>query len=345
MSKNKNISMAPFDPSAGKKSRKVPLPEVARLVSKRIGITIATEPPKINPMDVLKSAWVPTEKLYVNFGAQRVPEPLSQRDMYNEWNMIKATPLVCRYSPSEDRYYVADGQQHGCVWIMQYGLATKVPVWYIESEDEQLESILLMALNTGKHPMAKYFIHRTAINLNDADAIALEKALTDVDCFTAYKKKTPGAVTHISHLWQARDSYGLGSLSEVVGSMRRCWPTEKIAEPTMLGFLKLKEILEYQNAYTEELLSDIILECSSYFDSAKDMHLHINHAFMNTYPTNYKGMGVREKIASGIISIYEQVKPGYTFPKPFEITISILADEMVTVLDDTNDEEDEDDLV
>jgi hypothetical protein len=52
-------------------------------------------------------------------------------------------------------------------------------------------------------------------------------------------------------------------------------------------------------------------------------------------------MGVREKIASGIISIYEQVKPGYTFPKPFDITVSILADDLVT----NPVEEDEDELV
>jgi hypothetical protein len=224
---------------------------------------------------------------------------------------------------------------------MKYGPDALVPVFYVESEDENIESIQLLALNTDSEPMAKYFIHQTAIQTGDTNAIALEKALTDVDCFTAYKKKTPGSVTHISHLWQAQNGYGLEDLSEVVGSMRRFWPTEKIAEPTMLGFLKLKEILVNEDVYAEELLTDIISECSNYFASAKDMHLHINHAFMNTYPTNYKGMGVREKIASGIISIYEQVKPGYTFPKPFDIVVSILADDLVT----NPVEEDEDELV
>lgn len=339
MSKNKDTIMAPFDPSAGKKTRKVPLLEVAKAVSKRIGTKIATNPPDINPQDILKFAWVPVEKCWVNYLRQRFPEPKHQLKVLNKWNIHCATPLQCRYDPKEDRYYISDGQQHGSVWVMKYGAETLVPVFYVESEDENIESIQLLALNTDSEPMAKYFIHQTAIQTGDASAIALEKALTDVDCFTAYKKKTPGAVTHISHLWQAQSGYGLEDLGEVVGSMRRYWPTEKIAEPTMLGFLKLKEILEYQKVYTEELLTDIISECSNYFDSAKDMHLHINHAFMNTYPTNYKGMGVREKIASGIISIYEQVKPGYTFPKPFDITVSILADDLKIMAEDDSEDE------
>jgi hypothetical protein len=106
----------------------------------------------------------------------------------------------------------------------------------------------------------------------------------------------------------------------------------------MLGFLKTKEILEHEGTYTEDLLVDIIYTCSSYFSSAKDLHLHINHAFQTTYPTNYKGMGVREKIASGILSVYEQAKPEFTANKPFEIKVSVLTDSIdlseVEVADD-----------
>jgi hypothetical protein len=338
MSQKQEAVMAPFDPSAGKKTRKVPLSEVAKAVSKRIGVKIASKS-NTNPQDILKFTWAPLEKVWVNYGRQRFPEPRHQLKVHTKWNIFCVTPLQCRYDPKEDRFYVSDGQQHGSVWVMQYGLQTLVPVFYVESEDENIESIQLLALNTDSEPMAKYFIHQTAIKTGDQDAISLEKALTDVDCYTAYKKKTPGAVTHISHLWQARDGYGLEDLGEVVGSMRRFWPTEKIAEPTMLGFLKLKEILLTEKVYTEELLTDIISECSNYFASAKDMHLHINHAFEKTYPTNYKGMGVREKIASGIISIYEQAKPGYSFPKPFAIEVSILANDLVTdVGEETEDE-------
>jgi hypothetical protein len=338
MSQKQDAVMAPFDPSAGKKTRKVPLSEVAKAVSKRIGVKIANNS-TANPQELLKFTWAPLEKVWVNYGRQRYPEPKHQLKVFNKWNIHCVTPLQCRYDPKEDRYYVSDGQQHGSVWVMQYGLQTMVPVFFVESEDENIESVQLLALNTDSEPMAKYFIHQTAIQTGDKEAINLEKALTDVDCYTSYKKKTPGAVTHISHLWQARDGYGLEDLGEVVGSMRRFWPIEKIAEPTMLGFLKLKEILEQQKVYTEDLLTEVISECSNYFASAKDMHLHINHAFMTTYPTNYKGMGVREKIASGIISIYEQSKPGLLLPKPFAITISILADEIIaSTEEDTEDE-------
>jgi hypothetical protein len=338
MSQKQDASMAPFDPSAGKKTRKVPLVEVAKAVSKRIGTKIATKT-NVNPQDILKFTWAPLEKVFVNYGRQRYPEPKHQLKVFNKWNIHCVTPLQCRYDPVEDHYYVSDGQQHGSVWVMQYGLQTMVPVFYVESTDENIESVQLLALNTDSEPMAKYFIHQTAIQTGDVDAIALEKKLTDVDCFTAYKKKTPGAVTHISHLWQARDSYGLDDLGEVAGAMRRFWPLEKIAEPTMLGFLKLKEILVFEKQYTEDLLTDIISECSNYFSSAKDMHLHINHAFEKTYPTNYKGMGVREKIASGIISIYEQAKPDFVSAKPFAIDVSIMADEIITDLDEVFEDE------
>jgi hypothetical protein len=338
MSKNQDAIMAPFDPSVGKKTRKVPLGDVAKAVSKRIGVKIPSTS-NVNPQDVLKFCWANLEDVFVNYGRQRFPEPKHQLKVYTKWDIHCVTPLHCRYDPKEKRFYVSDGQQHGSVWAMQYGLKTMVPVFYVESEDENIESIQLMALNTGSEPMAKYFIHQTAIQTGDKAAIDLEKTLTDVDCYTSYKKKTPGAVTHISHLWQARDGYGLEDLGEVIGAMRRYWPQEKIAEPTLLGYLKLKEILQDQKVYTEELLSDIIDECSNKFSSAKDMHLHINHAFMKKYPTNYKGMGVREKIASGIISIYEQIKPGYGFSKPFEITVSIMSNEIITTLeDDTEDE-------
>jgi hypothetical protein len=49
--------------------------------------------------------------------------------------------------------------------------------------------------------------------------------------------------------------------------------------------------------------------------------LGINHAFQTKYPTNYKGMGVREKIASGIIDIYEKAKAVNLCNKPFEISM------------------------
>jgi hypothetical protein len=148
-------------------------------------------------------------------------------------------------------------------------------------------------------------------------------------------------------LWQARDQYGLDDIGEVAGAMRRFWPQTKIAEPTMIGFLKLKEILIMEKVYTEELLSDIILECSNYFADATRLHRQIDQAFQKEYPTNYKGMGVREKIASGIISVYEQVKPGNTWPKPFNIVVPTMVDDEVDDMstDDADDADDDNEYV
>ena len=51
------------------------------------------------------------------------------------------------------------------------------------------------------------------------------------------------------------------------------------------------------------------------------MHLDIKDEFEAAYPTNYKGMGVREKIASGIIDAYEQLSGNTLVPKPFTINM------------------------
>jgi len=339
MSKNQELTMAPFDPSAGKKTRKVPLLEVAKAVGKRIKKNINNNN-TFDPRVRLKFDWVPISKVWVNYGRQRFPEPKHQLKVYGKWNLDCVTPLQCRWDPVEDRYYVSDGQQHGSVYVMQYGSEALIPVFYVESTDENIESLQLLALNTDSEPMAKYFIHQTAIQTGDAEAIALEKALTDVDCFTSYKKKTPGAITHITWLYMAA-SFGLDNLKEVLGAMRRCWPQDKIEEAILLGFLKLKELMEYENCYTEELLADIVMECSNYFASAKSLRSYIDDEFAKAYPTNYRGMGAREKHASGFICIYQQVNPDFKLSKPFDIFINIMLDN--TVLNDIDEDEESDD--
>jgi hypothetical protein len=231
------------------------------------------------------------------------------------------TPLQCRYDPVEDRYYGADGQQHMTVWLVKYGLLTKVPCFYIESTDENVESIQLLALNTDSEPMAKYFIHHQKIMMGDKSAIALEKAVTDANCETAYKKRAPGCITHISHLQDAYENYGAGALTLVLNKMRQFWPQDKIEMPTALGFLKVREIMVDSGLWNDSTFNDVVFECSNYAETNKDLHLGINHAFQTKYPTNYKGMGVREKIASGIIDIYEKAKAVNLCNKPFEISM------------------------
>jgi hypothetical protein len=334
MSSNSNL--IPFDPSAGLRDKRVPIIDVAKGIVKRIGAKIA-KTFTTDPKDVLKFAWVAADKIYINYARQRWPEPKHMKKLFENWNIFCVTPLQCRYDPVEDRYYGTDGQQHMTVWLIKYGFLTEVPCFYVESTDENIESIQLVELNTASEPMAKYFIHKQKIMMGDKKSIALEKAVTDANCETAYKKRQPGCITHISHLIEASESYGNGPLTLVLSKMLQFWPTEKIAEPTMLGFLKVREILIDQNVFSDSLFNDIFYEASLYSNGAKDLHIAINHQFQAEYPTNYKGMGVREKVACGIIDLYEQAKGRKLCDKVFDITMPIMPHQVAT--DDSEDEE------
>jgi hypothetical protein len=324
MSKNVTANLAPFDPSAGLGDKRIPITDVAKQISKRIGEKVQNKEDK-SVMDVLKFAWVPADKIFINYKRQRWPEPKHMKKLLGKWNIQCVTPLQCRYDPVEDRFYGADGQQHMTVWLLKYGMLTHIPCFYVEDTDENVESIQLLALNTDSEPMAKYFIHHQKIMMGDKDATALEKAVNDADCETAYKKRSRGAITHISHLIEAYENYGGTALTFVLSKIRQYWPEDKIEMPTVLGFLKLRDLMLNSDTVKESefdsLFNDIVFECSNYAETNKDLHLSINNAFANQYETNYKGMGVREKIASGIIDIYEQSKGRVLCDKPFPITI------------------------
>jgi hypothetical protein len=329
MSKNINATLAPFDPSIGLSDRRIPITEVAKACSRRIKVKIPSSPTKISQSvkNILKFAWVPAELVYINYDRQRWPEPKHMGKLDTIWDIDCVTPLQCRYDPVENRYYACDGQQHMIVWIIKYGLFTEIPCFFVESTDANVESKMLLALNTNFEPMAKYFIHHQNIMMGDKEAIAIEKAVVKATCETAYKKRSPGCITHISHLYESSESYGNGPLTHVLALYRTYWPQDKIAEPTILGFLKVREVLIAEDAYTDSVFRDLFYEASQYFSSGKELHLGINHAFENDkrYKTNYKGMGVREKVASGIIAIYEQVK-GTPLVKEgiFSITIPLM---------------------
>ena len=324
MSKSDELKMQPFDPSQGRKDKKVSLVQVSRMVQKRIGSTKSN--PNFKYQDVLQFRWVPAEKVYFNYERQRWPEPKHQKKLRNKWNIICVTPLQCRYSKKEDRYYGADGQQHSTEWINQYGEASMVPVFFVESEDENVESQMLLALNNDNEPMAKFFIHQQEVIMGVAEAVALEKCVVDAGCETAYKKRSAGTITHISDLFLARDNYGLEGISAVLPKMRTYWPTERIYTATMLGFLKVRELMIDSKNYSDELFEDVIFQCSNFFESSERLHLDIKDEFEAVYPTNYKGMGVREKIASGIIDAYEQLSGKTLVPKPFAINMPRLTD-------------------
>lgn len=325
MSKAEELKMQPFDPSLGRKDKKVSLVQVARSVGKRIGA--GTPNTKFNYKDILKFDWIPVELIYFNYERQRWPEPLHIKKLHNKWKPICVTPLQARYSRNENRYYVADGQQHGIDWVLQYGEGSHVPVFFVESEDENIESIQLLALNTDNEPMAKYFIHKQEVIMGIPEAVALEKCVTDAGCTTGYKKKSAGVITHMSDLFLARDHFGLDSLGLVLAKIRQYWPTEKISTASMLGFLKVKELLEQEGIYNDDLFEDVFYHCSEFFESCDRLHNDIKDEFQAAYPTNYRGMGIREKIASGIIDAVEQRTGRRLTDKPFAITMPMIVEE------------------
>jgi len=77
--------------------------------------------------------------------------------------------------------------------------------------------------------------------------------------------------------------------------------------------------MEYYGVYTDETFEDVFHYCEEFFDSSDRLHNDIKSEFEKTYPTNYRGMGVREKVASGIINAYEKKTGNQLVPMPFEI--------------------------
>jgi len=333
------LNLTPFDPSNALADKRVPLGDVAKQVSKRLGQKIPTVMSNANVYkDVLKFAWVPAHKIFINYKRQRWPEPKHMKKLLTKWNLMCVTPLQCRYDPVEDRYYGSDGQQHMTVWLLKYGLLSEVPCFFVESTDENVESIQLLALNTDSEPMAKYFIHKQKIMMGDLNAIAVEKAVTDANCETAYKKRSPGCITHISHLNEAYDDYGSGPLTLVLSKLRQFWPNERIETPTMLGFLKVLQIMGDSKIIPEKdfdsTFNDLFYHCSNRFENSKDLHAYIHDQFIVQYPTNYKGMGHREQVASGIIDVYEQETGKPFVKKPFPITIPLIQKDEEQVVED-----------
>lgn len=322
MSRAQELTMQPFDPSQGRSDKRVSLIQVARAVGKRINSKKPNT--EFNYQEQVHFAWVPVEKCYINYARQRWPEPKHIKKLHSKWNINCVTPLQARYDQEEDRYYIADGQQHGIDWVLQYGESSMVPVFYVATDDENIESIQLLALNTDNEPMAKYFIHQQEVIMGVEDAVALEQAVNEAGCTTGYKRRIAGVITHITDLWLARDHYGLDNLGQVLVKMRQYWPAEKIATATMMGFLEVKALMEYYGVYTDELFEDVFFRASKFFQDSDRLHNDIKSEFEQAYPTNYRGMGVREKVASGIINAYEKSTQNKLVPMPFAIDMPMI---------------------
>lgn len=326
MSKIKEkLNLEPFDPSQGRRDKRVSLAQVARAVGNRIKDSKpVVHSIRQNYKETLKFAWVPIEKCYFNYERQRFPEPKHIQKLITKWNVICVTPLQARYDAETDRYYITDGQQHGIAWYLIYGADSMVPVFYVESDDENIESIQLITLNTESETMARYFIHAQNVKMGDPDAVALENCVQNAGCTTSYKKQVAGTITHFPNLEQARDKYDLDNLGFVLAKMRQYWPTEKIHTVSMLGFLKVKSLMEEHKTYTDSLFEDVFFHCSDFFENCKRMELDITEQFKLRYNTNHLGMGVREKMASGILNVYEKATGKTLAPMPFEIDMPVI---------------------
>jgi len=321
MSVKEKLRKEPFDPSHGRKNKVVPLNQVARMIGQRVGKPAKREN---NLKDILKLAWVPASKIVINYERQRWPEPAHILKLRNKWNPMVLTPMTCRYDPNEDLYYGADGAHHVSEMVLQYGEDIEVPVCYVESIDPNVESWMLMALNNDNEPMAKYFIHQQNILLGDARAISIENAVNNAGCTTGYKKRVAGVITHMTDLYLAEEHFGIDSVEFVLSKMRTYWPTEKISTATMMGFLKVKELMEEAGVYTDDVFENVFHYNAEFFMSADRLHLDIKDEFVETYPTNYRGMGVREKVASGIINVYEKRSQQKLVDMPFEIDMPMM---------------------
>ena len=325
MTTKDKYNLMPFDPTKGRSSKKIPLTQVHRLVEKRIG---KKDKIQFEYQSFYKFAWVPAEKIYLNYERQRWPEPKAIKAMTENFKKVAVTPLTARYSPSEDRYYIADGQQHANTWLSVIGSDALLPVYYVTSEDENVETVMLLTLNTESTPMAKYFILKQKVIMGDQQAIELEKTVIDADCELGYKTSKPGTITHITDLESASDSYGNAILGKVLAKYRLFYPDEKVHTATVLGYCKTLDLLvKHDMDDIDTVLDDLFDACGQYFESADRLHLDIKDEFEKTYPTNYKGMGQREKVASGIIDIYEKINGVKLIDKPFEINMPIMKQE------------------
>jgi hypothetical protein len=92
----------------------------------------------------------------------------------------------------------------------------------------------------------------------------------------------------------------------------------------MCGLLQLKELMVQEGVFTDAKFDDVFAECAAYFETADRLHLDIKDEFAVTYPTNYKGMGVKEKVASGIINVYEKATGKKLVDSPFEIDMPMM---------------------
>lgn len=310
---SKTNKLEPFDPAVtGSRTRS--LLDVSQMVAKRLGIKIGKE-----KYDGLKTfgLMIPIEKCYLNYERQRYIDPAHILDLMKKWDTRCVTSLECRYNANEDKYYIADGQQHGIAWTIRYygsgeGNITEIPANFFTSDDPYSESQVFIALNCNNKPMAKYFIHDQKVKMRDPEAVALENAVRHAGCKTAYKSKAPGSITHFPNLYTARDDYGLNEIQAVLKTMLVWSPNETIETDMMLGFLYVRELMYNDPSINknifEDIFNEVVQQVSNYFDSMKQAKLDIMDETKHQFPDSYRGVNKRFPLAAGIIDVYGKKK-------------------------------------
>ena len=308
---NKKVRMEAFDPTVLSGSDKLGIINVAQTVSDSFGGTFPSTSSKAYEGH-LRFDWVPANKCFINYRRQRWPEPQHIKKLLSKWNIICVTPLQARYSKTEDRYYIADGQQHGIAWVLKYGPDVVLPVCYIESDDENVESIQLLALNTDNEPMKPYFIHKQQVIMGVKEAVDLENAVNNSACKISYRKRAAGCITNIGHLHIIRDFFGLNDLTFGLTKMLQHWPTKYIQTDTLRGLLQIKKLLNDVENFDINLFDDIIRTVKvRYVDESGIVDARVlfnsvqDQCRVNLETTS---IDAESKMASGILSIYEQVK-------------------------------------
>jgi len=313
-------SVAPFCPVTSSTNKVISMKAVAAMLLKR-GLKKNTKK-LLNPKDVIKFAWVDWNLIDLDYDRQRYPEPAHIEDIVVNWDSEVMTPLQA-IKMADGRYKVSDGQQHGLAYMILFP-NSPVPVCYVETDDPNVITKQLLALNAKNKPVAKYFIHMNYCKTGDKEAIDIETAVLKAGCTTSYKGKTPGAITHITDLYAAKRDYGTRRLIKVLSRHRLTWPLEKISTSTMQGFLKVTKMLDDEGIYSDELLDDIFLAMDVNFLNSERVHLDIKDDFKRAYPSGHKGISQTEKVASGMIDVYERAKGQKLLDKPIDIRVNIM---------------------
>jgi hypothetical protein len=148
--------------------------------------------------------------------------------------------------------------------------------------------------------------------MEDPKAIALDNAVTAAGCEITYNKRSAGTISHMGHLYAARDRFALKDITEVLTLMRMTWPTKRIQLDVMRGLLHIKKLMTNVGTYTDELFDDIMHEASIRYCDEKGVYCA--HALKNAVQEQFEttvgtaAVDAESKLSSGILSIYEQVK-------------------------------------